>query len=69
MKDILLVEVGRYGILNEFVFFDKVSVWSSSYSCVDDDFVISEKRILENIKGYYFGKELIDLIYVGGGLK
>lgn len=69
LKDISLAEAGRYGTLNEFAFFDKVSAWSSSHLCVDDDFVTSEKRILENIKGYHLGKELIDLIHVGGGLK
>lgn len=47
LKDISLAEAGRYGTLNEFAFFDKVSARSSSHSCVDNDFVTSGGRILK----------------------
>lgn len=51
LKDISLAEAGRYGTLNEFAFFDKVSARSSSHSHVDDKFVTSWKRILKIWKG------------------
>lgn len=44
LKDISLAEAGRYGTLNEFAFFDKVSVRSSSHSRVDNEFVTREKK-------------------------
>lgn len=47
LKDISLAEAGRYGTLNEFAFFDKVSARSSSHLGVDDEFVTSGKRILK----------------------
>lgn len=50
LKDISLAEAGRYGTLNEFAFFDKVSARSSSHSRVDNDFVKnSEKRITADL--------------------
>lgn len=47
LKDISLAEAGRYGTLNEFAFFDKVSARSLSHSRVDNEFVTREKRILK----------------------
>lgn len=47
LKDISLAEAGRYGTLNEFAFFDKVSAQSLRHLRVDDEFVTSGKRILK----------------------
>lgn len=53
LKDISLAEAGRYGTLNEFAFFDKVSGQSFSHSHVGNEFVIRRKKNFEKIKGHH----------------